>query len=394
MGRGRKRKFNPNIPSHIDQDALPRGVYWENGRWYVQQDHPDGGRPRKRTIAYGDARLSELHAFVEVARGDKARGTLSYLCDQFELSSEFKELAAGTQGNYRGCASEACGYQLKDGTKLGELQVSRLNVPAIQRLIETIAVGRAAAGQRAALDPRPSKANHVLRYLRRMFGWAIRFGHCENNPAKGVRQVKEVGAYRMPEPEEFQAVLDFAKQRGRLKAHTRGSVPPYLHAVMQLAYNLRLRGVEVTDLTDAHADAVGIRATRRKGSRDNVTSWNDELRSTWSWLTEYRAAVTKAHGVPVPIKPGQRRLLVNQSGLPLSKSGLDSAWQRMIHMAITEKVITPEQRFSLHGLKHRGITDTEGNRADKQEAAGHATPQMTNRYDHAVPVVQPPKRRG
>lgn len=150
----------------------------------------------------------------------------------------------------------------------------------------------------------------------------------------------------------------------------------------------------MTRLTDAHADAIGIRATRRKGSRDNVTSWNDELRATWSWLTEYRAAVTIANGVPVPIKPSQRKLLVNQWGLPLLKSGLDSAWQRMIHMAIEEKVIAPEQRFSLHGLKHRGITDTEGNRADKQEAAGHATPQMTNRYDHAVPIVQPPKRSG
>lgn len=33
MGRGRKRKFNTNIPRHIDQDALPKGVYWADGRW-------------------------------------------------------------------------------------------------------------------------------------------------------------------------------------------------------------------------------------------------------------------------------------------------------------------------------------------------------------------------
>lgn len=62
MGRGRKRKFNPDIPRHIDQDALPKGVYWADGRWYIIEPHPEGGPTRKRTIAYADARLSDLHA--------------------------------------------------------------------------------------------------------------------------------------------------------------------------------------------------------------------------------------------------------------------------------------------------------------------------------------------
>ncbi|SOO19392.1 Phage-related integrase (fragment) [Xanthomonas citri pv. fuscans] len=98
-----------------------------------------------------------------------------------------------------------------------------------------------------------------------------------------------------------------------------------------------------------------------------------------------------AHGRPVHMKAERRRLLVNQSGTPLSKSALDSAWQRMILLAIKEGVIKNEDRFSLHGLKHRGITDTAGTRADRQEAAGHSTQQMTNRYDHSLPVVQPPR---
>lgn len=62
MGRGRKRKFNPDIPRHIDQSALPKGVYWADGRWYIIEPHPEGGPTRKRTVAYADARLSDLHA--------------------------------------------------------------------------------------------------------------------------------------------------------------------------------------------------------------------------------------------------------------------------------------------------------------------------------------------
>jgi integrase len=64
-----------------------------------------------------------------------------------------------------------------------------------------------------------------------------------------------------------------------------------------------------------------------------------------------------------------------------------------MHMAIKDGVIEAAQRFSLHGLKHRGITDTAGNRADKQDAAGHATPEMTNRYANDLPLVPPPTRK-
>ncbi|AOY62122.1 tyrosine-type recombinase/integrase [Xanthomonas citri pv. glycines] len=399
MGRGRKRKFNPAIPSHVDQQALPQGLYWESNRWFMYEPHKEGGRLTKRTVALASARLSELHAIVEAARGGSAQGTLAYLCDHFlgtppiAASSEFKELAAGTQKDYRQCAAAACSYVLKDGSTLGKMQVARMNIPMIQRLVETLANGRSASASQPLIEPRPSKANHVLRFLRRLFSWGMRFGLCAHNPAKGVRQARELAEHKMPESDAFATILDFARQRGRLKAHSLGSVSPYLHAVMQLAYNLRLRGVEVTELTDAHADEVGIRSNRRKGSRDNITTWNDELREAWQWLVGYRKDAMSARGRPVELKPEKRRLLVNQSGTPLSKGALDSAWQRMMQMAIREKVIREDQRFSLHGLKHRGITDTVGNRADKQDAAGHKSPQMTQRYDHQVPVVSPPKKQ-
>lgn len=56
--------------------------------------------------------------------------------------------------------------------------------------------------------------------------------------------------------------------------------------------------------------------------------------------------------------------------------------------AATEaQVITPEQRFTLHGLKHRGVTDTQGSRRRKQLASGHRTDAMVRLYDHDVPVV-------
>ena len=73
----------------------------------------------------------------------------------------------------------------------------------------------------------------------------------------------------------------------------------------------------------------------------------------------------------------------------MAKAGLDNAWQDLITAAIEAAVITREQRFTLHGLKHRGITDTKGKKAEKKEASGHKTDPMLDLYDHEVAVVEP-----
>lgn len=390
MGRGRKRTHTSKIPSHIDQDALPKGVYWDRGRWYIREPHPEGGRTRKRTIAYADARLSDLHAAREAAFGLGEVGSLDYLVKAFARSTEYRDLAKGSRDDYDHHAAIACRFILRDGRTLGGLQVDRMSVPLVQRLVETLATGREAGLIQPALPPRPSTANHVLRYLHRLFAWGIRMGHCRTNPAGGVRSVRERAQFKMPQPHAFLAVLEFAKARAALPLHSKGSVPPYMPAVMVLAYNARLRGIEVTDLSDADALREGVRCARRKGSRDNITAWNEELRWAWTWLREYRAERLKAHARPLLLRPEQRVLLVTQTGTPLARSTLKTAWQRLITTAIAEGVIEESERFSLHGLKHRGITDTRGTRAHKQDAAGHVTPQMTDRYDHELQVVQPP----
>ena len=391
MARGRKRGFNSSIPKHIDQASLPKGIYWSDGRWYLLEAHPEGGRPRKRTVAYANARLSELHAIVEAARGGAEPGSLTHVFRAFQNSSEYKTLSKATREDYKRHGDMACAYVLKDGAKLGELPVDRMSVPMIQRLVETFAMGREATPRQPALPARPSTANHILRLLRRLFAWGIRFGHCTKNPAHGVRQAKEAGNFSMPEPEAFRAVLKFARQRARLPLHTQGSVPPYMPAVMLLAYHGRLRGIEVTELTDAHQQDEGLLCERRKGSLDSITPWNRELRWAWGWLRRYRERRMEAHRRPVALKAEARRLLVTQTGTPLARSTLKTAWQRLIVTAIKAGVIAPEDRFNLHGLKHRGITDTPGTRAVKRDGAGHVNPAMTIRYDHDVPVVAAPK---
>ena len=77
------------------------------------------------------------------------------------------------------------------------------------------------------------------------------------------------------------------------------------------------------------------------------------------------------------------------TGNPITKTGFDSAWQRMMANAIETRAIALDDRFNLHGLKHRGVTDTAGSRDVKHEASGHRSTRMLDLYDHAVPTVMP-----
>ncbi|MNE92749.1 hypothetical protein D3C80_1905130 [compost metagenome] len=58
-------------------------------------------------------------------------------------------------------------------------------------------------------------------------------------------------------------------------------------------------------------------------------------------------------------------------------------------MAIADGNIDPEDRFALHDLKRRGIADTTGTRANKQEASGHRDPKMMDVYDLSISIVSP-----
>lgn len=391
MPRGRPRKPAPNFPKHLLQDLakIPRGMIWApsgQGRWYVLEDVP-GGRPRKVTVAHADARLSDLHAIAESRAGSSARGTVDFLSEQFQQSQVFRKLAPATQRDYRICAA------ILKARPIGALMVDRVKPHHVQRLVDAIAEGKPESrpGAGDAVPGYPSKAAHVLRYLRRLCAWGIQRGHCATNPGRGVQAPEERAVAKVPTRAVMARVVAFARERGARKAHTAGSCPPYLAPAMELAYGIRLRGIEVTTLTDAHHLEAGIRSNRRKGSLDNITKWNPRLRAAWDEAVAIRrrANLTRdgREKRPVPLRAEDRILLVAQDGTPLRKGALDKAWQALMALAIREGVITPEERFTLHGLKHRGVSDTPGNRAAKKDASGHATEAAFNIYDHELQLV-------
>ncbi len=374
-----KRQRNVAIPRHIDQDKIPAGLYFDArkgaGRWYMLT-RDDAGKQRRRNVASAEVALSDLHRISEEARG-KAPGALSALCEAFHGSAQFRALSAATRTDYEYCRGVVLSYETGRYGALGKLPVRQLTPAGMQQVIDKLALGG------------PSKAAHALRYLRRLFRWGIQRGHCASNPAGGVQQPAERKRRRLPSAATLAAVIAFARERGARRGRTEGACPSYLWAALELAYLCRLRGIEVITLSDANALADGVQTNRRKGSRDNVVTWTPRLRAAWSALEERRAAIWRGRSRPIPMRAEDRPLVVSESGDALSKSAFDTAWQRFVAVAIDAGVLREDERFAPHDLKRRGITDTAGTRADKQEASGHRAEAMLDIYDLSMPRVDP-----
>src|SRR5688572_10113637 len=154
---------------------------------------PDTGARTTKVVAGPKSRLSVLRAIAGVWPRDYVRGTVGWVMSRFEESTDFAALAESTRRLYRYCAKVAQEYHIHNGrgASLDTLVVDRLRLPVIQRVIETIAKGRkeSVPGAADAQAPYPAKANHVLRYLHRLFAWGRRHGHCQTNPAAGAKRV-------------------------------------------------------------------------------------------------------------------------------------------------------------------------------------------------------------
>lgn len=356
-------------------EKLPPYVYKRRGCYVVGEYDPETQRVRYSRLCADNASLNDIWEAYN-ARQKQARDTLSWVGATFKKSTQYTQLAASTRHGYDYAIRVIEDTKTKEGASLAEIPLSKWSSPLVQKVVDKTAATRG-----------PSSARHVAAYLKRLFRWAKNRGHVARNHATGVELPTERKRRRLPTPEVYAALLQYAKTCGDKPARSAGSCPPYLWIIMELNYLLRQRSIESNSLTDAHKTDDGILVDRRKGSRGNTTRWNDRLRAAWAAAEEYRQKLIDKRSLPVPMRPEDRALFITSGGTPLQRSSLDSAWQRLITRAIEDGVITEDQRFGLRDLKRKGITDTKGTRADKREASGHKSEQMMDIYDHSLPVV-------
>lgn len=85
------------------------------------------------------------------------------------------------------------------------------------------------------------------------------------------------------------------------------------------------------------------------------------------------------------MKPEDRPLFVSATGERVKQAAWQNAWCDFLKLAIDAKGITADDRFGLHDMKRRSITDTKGGRSAKLDAGGHVDERMLGAYDFDVP---------
>jgi len=377
---GRKRKHNPNIPSHIDQAKIPTGCYFDStrkkGHWYTIYKNEIGQQKRKR-IAGERALMSDLHKAMEEHQGIE-RNNFDHIAKVYIESHDFKKLMPKTQRDYRHQHKVLQTHMTKLRKPIAFIPLSYWTPPLVQKLIDTIGTTRG-----------PSAARHLLTFIRRVFSWNRLRGNCTTNPATGVERPTERKKQTLPTNTAYYALLNHAIKNGTHGQKHKGSCAHYIWQVMELEYLCRLRGAEVREYTDANVTKEGLVVMRRKGSKGNLTKMNTRLQKVIDHCQTIRQEIYDNKNIPVPMRPEDRPLIVNTLGEPLKESAYHSAWQRFITGAIKQGIIEPSQRFSLHDLKRKGITDTHGDKESKKNAGGHTSDTMLDVYDKSIPEVNP-----
>lgn len=370
MTQGRKRSAK-NLPAHIkDPTKLPTGVWYSaggNGRWMIKYLDLANGKYKSERLCGPDATLHEIWRAVD-QRQPKHILTLKTLSLEFQSTSIWRKLSPLTQRDYLDCHQHICAQQTATGP-FGDVAIEKITVGTVRKYRDHRA------------ESSESRANKEFSYLSRVFSWAYEYEKVKTNPCKGIRKLYIKPRQHYAEDKDYEFLLQVAKESGYW----------YMPYAMEIAYLCRMRLSEVIDLTDADETPDGLLIRRRKGSKDNITLWNDRLKTAWTEARAKRDQISKERRLALPINPTDRPLFLSErTGDKIVISSLKTAKARIDTQAKTkaEQLGIIYNHFTFHDLKRKGVTDTEGN---KQEASGHRNASMLAIYDVKPAKVKPAK---
>ena len=156
--------------------------------------------------------------------------------------------------------------------------------------------------------------------LSSVFEYAMRQGWARRNPCRGVRRNKERGSKVFIESDALSASMDEA--------------PAHFAKVMQMAYIIGLRQIDVINARVSDITPAGLMYTESKTGKRVVHEWSPTLRELVREILEARhMAMTRQNirirSVSARIAPQHDFLLTNRFGKPLTMWGIISNMRRL-----------------------------------------------------------------
>ena len=293
--------------------------------------------------------------YNEVVNEAEPEGTLSWLSERYQASDQFKELADGTQNQYKKYARVLQHSINKGKSKFGSLLLTNITTPLLRQLLDKRSKMYINKGRTATF------ANREISYISVVIAWGLQYKHLDitHNPCKGIRRKKENVRMRYVEGAHnrtgnYKAVYDLASEREQI--------------IMELTYCLACRGIEARNLKRSDRLVEGVLVERTKGSKTNIVEYSKRLED----------AIRRA--LKLHKRFASQYLIPGINNDQLKESTLNTAMQRLRKRCV-EKGIEP---FALHDLKRTAHTDAEDDRL-----TGHKTEAMKNRYRVKPEIVKP-----
>ncbi len=321
-----------------------------------------------RPISGGCIRLCKLTAtkatvWIEYEKAQITttdKNTVSFLIDSYIKDDHFKnELRPATQRDYLDC-------KVRVEDVFGKMRYVDVKPIHIKKFL------------RFRGEESKSRANRERTFLYNVMAWAYEECLITINPCKGVKPFKLKARDRYVTDDEYKIVYNLA--------------PTNIQSVMEIAYLCAARSGDVRLLKHSDIKPEGLLIVQSKTGKKQIKKWTSRLKKAVDTAKEQPAKIASIY------------VIHNRHGQPYTAKGLKGMFVKLVDKAmgicrevkgekhyLTRKAEFEQQypplikeRFSLHDLKAKGISDFEG---DKQFFSGHKTSSMVERYNRTPDIV-------
>lgn len=321
---------------------------WRDGRTVTYRYHPIGGKP----VNLGTDRAEAIRRVLDLNQATNGYGTLRWVWESFTSEShpspKWAKLTDGTKTDYR------LAWKQID-SRLGHMHISTVDATTIARYIH---IERAEA---------PRRANIEKSLLSRLFGHGIKVGVCQVNSTIGVEPHDSEARSEAPDPELLERFLAWMARQSPQRRII-GLAAEYA----SLAGNRKVEFLPLTwwQVDRANGQIRTVRAKQRGKKREQVVEVI-EITPRLSDLLDRLEAIRENDCVQV---------FPTRDGNAYTSRGFMTLWQRCIHAAIEEKVLSKQTRFTFHDLRAFYATQHKAQRGTLPDL--HKNPETTARvYD-------------
>ena len=336
MGRPKDRATAAGLLPRME--ARPH----KDGKTITYRFHPVGSKP----VNLGTDKAIALRKVLDMNGQGDGMGTLRWVWERFQESPRWKKYSQATRDDY-----EAAWKQLD--ARLGHMHMGEISTYIV---VQYVHVERADAPRRADIEKS---------LLSRLFGHGIKLGACTANSTIGVEpHGSEPRTHKVPQ-EVLARFLDWLT-RQTPQRQIIGMAAEYA----SLAGN---RKIEFLPLTWQQIDrpALEIRTTRAKqrGKKRDMVTEVIRISPAMGALLDRLEALRDKRGT------GCVYVFPTRDNNAYSARGFKTLWQRCVVLAMQEKVLAKDDRFTFHDL--RAYYATTHKKAHGKLPDLHANPATT-----------------